>query len=84
VMNPSFGTIIWGLMFEPFTDDVKQAITNDINRICNFDPRIVPIQIDITEQEYGMILELTLQYVGTDQSLNLRLNFDREVGILPQ
>jgi phage baseplate assembly protein W len=84
VMLPNFGTIIWALLFDPFTDDVKQAIANDINRICNSDPRVVPIQIDIDEQEYGMLLEITLQVVGTDQTVNMRLAFDRELGLISQ
>lgn len=84
VMNPNFGTIIWDLIFEPFTDDVKQALSDDISRICNSDPRAVPIQIDIQEYEYGMLLEITLQYVGTDQTANMRLSFDKKLGIATQ
>lgn len=84
VMIPEFGTIIWSLIFDPFTNDVKQAIADDINRICNFDPRVIPVQIDVDEQEYGMLLELTLRVVGTDQSINMRLAFDRELGLIPQ
>jgi phage baseplate assembly protein W len=84
VMNPEFGTIIWDLIFEPFTDDVKQALSDDISRVCNSDPRAVPIQIDINEQEYGMLLEITLQYVGTDQTSNMRLSFDKQLGLVTQ
>lgn len=84
VMNPKFGTIIWSLIFEPFTNDIKQAIADDVNRICNYDPRVVPIQIDISEAEYGMLLELTLQLKGTDQTVDMRLSFDKELGIVTQ
>jgi phage baseplate assembly protein W len=81
VMNPGFGTIIWDLIFEPFTDDVKQALSDDISRVCNSDPRAVPIQIDINEQEYGMLLEITLKYTDTDQTANMRLEFDKKLGL---
>lgn len=84
VMLPTFGTIIWSLIFEPFTEDIKQAIANDINRICRFDPRVIPIQIDINEQDYGMLLELTLQLVNTDQTAQMRLAFDKELGLIVQ
>ena len=84
VMLPRFGTIVWSLIFEPFTADVKQAIADDINRICNSDPRVIPIQIDIDEQDYGMLLELTLQIIGTDQTLNMKLSFDKELGLVSQ
>jgi phage baseplate assembly protein W len=84
VMNPGFGTLVWDLIYEPFTDDVKQALSDDISRICNSDPRVVPIQIDINEQEYGMIIEITLQYVGTDQTTNMKLSFDKQIGLTVQ
>jgi phage baseplate assembly protein W len=84
VMNPKFGTIIWDLIFEPFTDDVKQALSDDISRICNSDPRAVPIQININEQEYGMLLEITLQYIGTDQTANMTMSFDKKLGLTTQ
>jgi phage baseplate assembly protein W len=84
VMNPSFGTIIWDLIFEPFTDDVKQALSDDISRICNSDPRAVPIQININEQQYGMLLEITLQYIGTDQTANMKMSFDKKLGLITQ
>jgi len=84
VMNPTFGTIIWDLIFDPFTEDVKQAISDDVSRVCNYDPRAVPIQIKINEQEYGMLLEITLKYVGTDQTSNMRISFDKETGLISQ
>jgi len=84
VMNPNFGSIIWDLIMEPMTDDVRQALKDDINAICTFDPRVTPIQMDLTEYEKGYLLELTLLLNGTDQSSNLKLTFDQEVGLSVQ
>jgi phage baseplate assembly protein W len=81
VMNPEFGTVIWDLIFDPFTDDTKELIKSDVNKILNSDPRIVPIQINVYEEQYGMMLESTLQYVGSNQTENIRLSFDRETGL---
>lgn len=81
VMNPTFGTIIWDVLFDPFTAIVKQAIADDVTRICNSDPRVVPIQINITEQEYGMQLEVTLKYTNVDQTENMKLTFDKKNGL---
>ena len=83
-MLPTYGTIIWETIFEPFTDSIKQIIADDISRIVNSDPRVVPIQIDINEQEYGILLELTLQVVGSDQTSNLSIAFDKELGLITQ
>jgi len=84
VMNPAFGTIIWDLLMEPMTDDVRNALRDDISRICNSDPRITPIQINMIERENGYLLELTLLLNGTDQSTQLVLAFDQKIGLSMQ
>ena len=81
VMNPQFGSAIWDLLMEPLTEDVRTALTNDIVGICSSDPRIITKQIDLTEYNQGYQLELTLQFAGTDQSANIKLNFNQEVGL---
>jgi phage baseplate assembly protein W len=82
VMNPSFGTIIWDLLYEPLTPNVKQQIAEDIDAIIARDPRIVPLQVNIVEQENGFYIELTLKYSSTDQSDQVILSFDRKLGLL--
>ena len=84
VMNPEFGTIIWSLIYEPFTANVKQLISDDITRILNYDPRVTPTQINIREAEYGMIIEATLFYKQQDVSVDMSLSFDKELGIVRQ
>lgn len=84
VMNPEFGTVIWGLIYEPFTADVKQLISEDVTRILNYDPRVTPTQIQITEAEYGMVIEATLFYKQENMTDVMRLNFDKELGIVTQ
>lgn len=82
IMNPNYGTIIWDIIYEPFTDEVKQQISDDVTRILNSDPRAYPLQINVDEQEYGMLLEITMQYTGTDQTDNLQFIFDRNIGLV--
>jgi phage baseplate assembly protein W len=82
VMNPEFGTIIWSLIYEPFTNDIKQAISEDVTRILNYDPRVTPTVINITEAEYGMIIEATLYYKQQDLSSKMIFQFDRQLGLV--
>lgn len=84
VMNPSFGTIIWDLIMEPMTEKVRELLKQDIQTICNFDPRVYPLQIDIREYEQGFLVEVTLQMKNTDQSTKMRLAFDQNLGLLAQ
>jgi len=84
VMKPEFGSIIWELIMEPLTDDTTELLKNDIKTICTADPRVIPTQMDLTEYQEGYLLELTLQVVGTDQSDNMRISFNRTTGISVQ
>jgi phage baseplate assembly protein W len=81
IMNPDFGSVIWDLIYEPLTPNVKQQISSDIDRILASDPRVIPTQVNIVEQDYGFLLEITLSYKGTDVSDSMILSFDKRVGL---
>lgn len=84
VMNPTFGTVIWDLIMEPATSNTRQEFIDDITAICNSDPRITPVQMDLTEYEAGYFLELTLLLNNTDQTTSMRLQFDQKIGLVVQ
>ena len=78
LMNPKFGTIIWDLLFEPLTDDIKDIITDDIKTIVEYDPRVSADNVVITEYDRGIQIELELRYVLTNQSSAMALKFERD------
>ena len=84
LMKPEFGSIIWNVLYEPFTDAIRTAIEADIKRIIESDPRISSPVIKIAEAEYGLLLEVTLTYTGTSQAETMRLVFDKDAGLLVQ
>ena len=84
VMNPTFGTIIWDVLMEPLTSQIKELLTQDVTAIANFDPRAYPTQIKINEYERGYLIELTLAMKNTNQSATLRLAFDQKLGLSVQ
>jgi phage baseplate assembly protein W len=71
LMNPTFGTIIWDILMEPMTDDIYDLLSQDITKICNSDPRITPTQLNINEFDGGYLIEISVQLVGTNQSISL-------------
>jgi len=77
LMQPNFGTIIWDLLFEPLDTTTKQTIQDDITKIVGYDPRIAVSHVNITQQESGFMIEITLSYVPTNQVATLALNFDK-------
>lgn len=78
LMNPEFGTIIWNVLFEPLTQEVRQVIIEDVRQIVSYDPRLAVDQVTLDEYEHGLQIEIDLRYVTTDQRNVLKLQFDRE------
>ena len=74
--NPEFGTIIYDVLFEPFTEDVKQAILDDITANLNADPRISANNIVVTQTDHGLAIECSLTYVPYNITEKLRFGFD--------
>ena len=48
LMQPGFGCIIWEMLFEPLTEQVKDLIVQNVNQILNADPRVSAGNIQIT------------------------------------
>ena len=78
LMNPNFGTIIWNVVHEPLTEDLKSVIISDIKSIAEYDPRISIDNVIITEFDQGIQVELQLRYVLTNQTNLLNLQFDNQ------
>lgn len=81
LMNPNFGCIIWDVLMEPLTGEVREALNKNILEICNSDPRVVPTRINLSEYPTGYIIEITLKLKGSDQSTNMTLTFDQKIGL---
>ena len=76
VENPEFGTIIYDAIFEPFTEQLKDAIVEDITANLNSDPRIGTEEILVTEADKGIAVQATITYVPLNITEKLRFNFD--------
>ena len=76
VENPEFGTIIYDVMFEPFTEALKQAVVDDVTANLNADPRISTSEILVSEADHGIAIQATITYVPLNITEKLRFNFD--------
>ena len=76
--DPSFGTIIWDLLWEPFTDRVRDAIIKNVTDIVNYDPRVQVEQIIVDSYEQGIEVNCTLSYVPYNISEQLLFRFDQK------
>jgi|TARA_Y100001949_G_scaffold173693_1_gene179734 phage baseplate assembly protein W len=78
---PDYGTIIYDLLFEPFTSEVSKAVEEDIIEIVDRDPRWVLEVLAVTQAEYGLNIALDLLYVPYQIKESLTLGFDQEQGL---
>ena len=76
VENPEFGTIIYDVLFEPFTETLKEAIVEDVTANLNADPRISTESIDVLEADHGITIQATVKYVPLDITEKLQFKFD--------
>jgi hypothetical protein len=82
LMNPDFGTIIWDLLFEQFTEEVKKLITADVEQIINYDPRIAINGVVIDSTDMGIRIEADITYIPFNINERMTFNFDRENKII--
>ena len=76
VENPEFGTIIYDCLFEPFTDSLKDQITEDITANLNADPRLATEEIQVMEVDHGIAIQATIRYIPLDITEKLQFKFD--------
>lgn len=75
--NPDFGTVIWDILFEPFTEEIKEIISKDVEEIINYDPRIQVNEIVIDSTEQGIRIEASVVYIPFNVNEKMSFNFDR-------
>ena len=75
--NPEFGTVIWDMLFEPFTPDVKEIIAKDVEDIVNYDPRISVQEVQIDSTDQGMRIQVELIYRPFNITEKMTLDFDK-------
>lgn len=75
--DPTFGCGIWDYLFEPMSEQARQAIVSEVTKVINYDPRVNATRITVTAYEQGIQIEADLSYVNTDQTSAMIILFDR-------
>jgi phage baseplate assembly protein W len=78
--DPNFGTIIWDVLFEPLTDQVRNRIIQDVSEIINYDPRVNVNQIIVDSYENGISISCELVYLPYSIVEKLQFQFDENAG----
>jgi phage baseplate assembly protein W len=80
--NPTFGTIIWDLLFEPMTEELTQLVVKNVEEIINYDPRATADQVIVTTYETGIQIECNLTYLPYNIQEAIKFKFDQANGLL--
>ncbi len=79
VENPEFGTIIYDLIFEPFTESLREAVIEDITANLNADPRIGVDEIRVSEADHGIAIQASIRYIPLDITERLQFSFTEDM-----
>lgn len=82
LMNPEFGTIIWDMLFEQFTPDVKKIIIQDVETIVNSDPRIAINSILVDSTDQGIRISADVTYLPFNINEKMTFDFDKANGLI--
>ncbi len=80
--DPEFGTIIWDMLFEPLTEDLKELILKNVEDIINYDPRVRADEVVVTSYESGLQIECSVTYLPYNVSETLQFRFDQANGLV--
>ena len=80
--NPEFGTVIWDMLFENFTEDVKNIIAKDVEDIVNYDPRLIVNEVAVDSTDQGIRIQVDLTYIPFNVNERMTFDFDRDNSII--
>jgi len=79
--DPQFGCIIWDLLFEPFTQETRTAIIDNVTEIINYDPRLQARDVVVDTYETGIQIEASVTFINYNISDTLKFKFDQTIGL---
>ena len=80
--NPNFGTIIWDMLFENFTSEVRRLITEDVEQIINYDPRVKVNTLTIDSTDQGIRIQADIVYLPFNVNERMTFDFDKTNNIV--
>lgn len=75
--NPTYGTNIWNIVFEPQTDSVMRDIKQELKRTIQQDPRVKIDGMNVYPEENGVLIELDVTVLPTTEQQRLALFFNQ-------
>jgi len=74
--RPAYGTVLWDFLFENQLEELQNSIITEVQRVAGGDPRIYISDTQVFPQENGILIELELQVIPSDNAQRLSIFFD--------
>jgi phage baseplate assembly protein W len=83
LMSPTYGFIVWDVLFDPLTDTIIELIREDTLRIVSRDPRLELKSLNVDENIDLQTITVTviLNYVPTATLTELTAVFSRDIAL---
>lgn len=78
VGRPGYGTTLWDNLFENQTDETLATMEQEVQRVAGGDPRIFISAVEVFPQQNGILVQLELLVVPSDDATRLAIFFDQE------
>lgn len=81
LMSPTYGYIVWDVLFDPLTDTIIELIREDTLRIVSRDPRLELRSLNVEENidMQTITVAVILNYVPTATLTELTAVFSRDI-----
>jgi len=76
--RPGYGTVLWDYVFEPQTTQTQNSINTEVQRVAGGDPRIFISDVQSYPEENGILIEIQLTVVPTQNAEILGIFFDQQ------
>jgi phage baseplate assembly protein W len=82
IMMPTFGSIVWDMLFEPLDDITINLIDADVRSIIKNDPRWSLQSVTISEGPNALNINVVVTYLPTEETVTLPLTYDKGTNTL--
>lgn len=78
VGRPYYGTSIWDNLFDTQSNETRQVITKELQRVAGGDPRLQIDTIEVFPQENGLLIQVSLFFVPGTTAEQLSIFFNQQ------
>lgn len=77
LMMPTFGSIVWDMLFEPLDEETMAIIEEDVRVIIKNDPRWQLNAVEVIDGPNSIQVDINLTYLPEHRTIDLPLTYNK-------